>query len=74
MDGKDLHDESQPAAAEEKARLLSEEARGLSWCLRHPSGLAVYYDGPFCPACELENEQREQAAAEFLALTRDMEE
>jgi hypothetical protein len=72
MDSKDLHDESQPAADEAKAQRIEEENRGLSWCLKHPSGLAVYYDGPFCPACELENENREAAAKVFLEMTKDL--
>ena len=30
----------------EQAKLLEEEARGLKWCNKHPSGLTVWWDGP----------------------------
>lgn len=49
-----------------RLKLLLEEMCGLRWCIKHE--LVVWYDGPFCPACELESEQREQEAKEALEL------
>jgi hypothetical protein len=63
----------QPDSRERLAEAISQEQRDLQWCLKHD--LVVWWDGPgnACPVCGMQNEQREEAAKEFLEMTKEME-